>query len=155
EVGMVQLNVTALMEITKLFLPGMKERKWGRILNVASTAAFQPGPQMAVYYATKAFVLSFSQAIGFELKKSGVRVSCLCPGPTKSGFQKEAHMEKSKLFKGLTMDAETVAATGYRGLLRGKPLIVPGMRNKILIFVVRFAPRRLVLWIVWRAQKEG
>src|SRR4028118_836546 len=105
ELQLLQVNVTALTHLTKLFLPQMLQRQRGKILNVASTAAFQPGPLMAVYYASKAYVLSFSQAVGEELRGSGVSVSCLCPGPTTSGFQERAAMQKSRLVSGFMMDS--------------------------------------------------
>src|SRR5207253_1790491 len=113
ELEMIQVNIAALTQLTKLFLRPMVARKSGHILNLASTAAFQPGPLMAVYYATKAYVLSFSEAIADELNGSGVTVTALCPGPTESGFQKRANMEDSKLVRGkLIMDAATVACLG-------------------------------------------
>ncbi len=155
EMEMVQVNIVALTELSKLFLPGMVGRKWGRILNVASTAAFQAGPLMAVYYATKAYVLSFSEAIGFELKKTGVTVTALCPGPTKSGFQSEAKMSKSRLFRGHVMDAETVAEAGFRGMMRGKAIVVPGGRNKFLVFLVRLVPRSIARRAAWLVQREA
>jgi len=112
---------------------------------VASTAGFQPGPMMAVYYATKAYVISFSEAIANELKSSGVTVTCLCPGATDTEFQKRAGMENTVLVKKLKpMDAETVARAGYEGLMSGKTLVIPGVRNRVLAESVRFAPRKLV-----------
>jgi len=146
--GQIQLNVTALTALTRLFLPPMLERHSGRILNVASTAGFQPGPQMAVYYATKAYVISFSEALADELKGSGVTVTCLCPGATDTGFQKRAATEKSLLFKRLKpMDAATVARDGYRALISGKTLAISGFRNWLVAESVRFAPRKLVMAI--------
>ncbi|MCA9922498.1 MAG: SDR family oxidoreductase, partial [Anaerolineales bacterium] len=112
ELNMMQVNMVALTHLTHLFLPGMVERGYGRILNIASTAAFQPGPLMAVYYATKAYVLSFSEAIANELDGTGVTVTALCPGPTESGFQARAAMEDSKLVQSGLMDAATVAKMG-------------------------------------------
>lgn len=117
EADMMQVNMIALTQLTKLILPGMIERKSGKILNVASTAAFQAGPLMAVYYASKAYVLSFSEALANELEGSGVTVTVLCPGPTESGFQKRARMEGVKLFDAVVMDARTVAEVAYRGLM--------------------------------------
>jgi short-subunit dehydrogenase len=142
--GQIQLNITALTQLTKLFLAPMAERHAGRILNVASTAAFQPGPLMAVYYATKAFVLSFSEALADELKSSGVTVTCLCPGPTQTGFQERAAMQGSRLVRMGMMSAKAVALDGYRGMLAGKPLVISGLRNWMVAESVRFAPRRLV-----------
>lgn len=153
ELEMMQLNMIALVHLTKLFLPGMVARGTGEVLNVASTAAFQPGPLMAIYYATKAFVLSFSEALAEEVAGGGVRVSALCPGPTETGFVKAAGMEKSKLFeRGGVMDAPTVAAIGYRGVKRGCRVVVPGIRNKVMAQSVRFAPRRMITSIVKRMQ---
>ncbi len=115
ELQLLQLNIVALTHLTKLFLPGMKTRGYGKILNLASTAAFQPGPLMAVYYASKAYVLSFSEAISEELHGTGVSVTAFCPGPTELGFQKRAAMEESKLVQGGLMSAEAVAKIGYAG----------------------------------------
>lgn len=153
EIGMIELNVTALTELTGLLLPGMVERRRGRILNVASTAAFQPGPLMAVYYASKAFVLSFSEAIANELEGTGVTVTCLCPGPTQTGFQAGAKMEKSKLFQSLpVMSSKEVARAGFEALMAGKTLEVPGLLNKVSAQSPRLAPRGLVVRIVRRMQ---
>ena len=116
--------------------------------NVASTAAFQPGPLLAVYYATKAYVLSFSEAIANELKGTGVAVSVLCPGPTQSGFQKNAKMESSKLFRFGVMKASDVAEIAYREFMGGKTTIIPGLKNKICALSVRLGPRKLVPMIV-------
>jgi short-subunit dehydrogenase len=154
ELQMMQVNMGALTHLTKLFLPGMLKKRMGKILNVASTAAFQPGPLMAVYYATKAYVLSFSQALAEELHGTGVNVTALCPGPTASGFQKRAHMEDSKLFSSQVMDAQTVARLGYRGLMTNKTVVIPGLRNKILVELVRFSPRELVPRVVRNMQKS-
>lgn len=143
--GQVQLNITALTHLTKLFLGPMLDRRAGRIMNVASTAAFQPGPLMAVYYASKAYVLSFSEALANELSGTGVTVTCFCPGATDTNFQKRANLEDSRLFKQIgAMDAKTVARDGYRGLMRGRPLVISGLRNWMVAESVRFAPRRLV-----------
>ncbi|MBZ5600537.1 MAG: SDR family oxidoreductase [Acidobacteriia bacterium] len=142
--GQIQLNITALTQLSKLFLGPMVERHAGRILNVASTAAFQPGPLMAVYYATKAYVLSFSEALANELKPSGITVTCLCPGPTQTGFQERAALQGSRLVKLGMMNAKAVALDGYRGMLAGKPVVISGVRNWFVAESVRFAPRRLV-----------
>jgi uncharacterized protein len=156
ELGMLQLNMTALVVLTKLYLPAMVAAKNGKILNVASTAAFQPGPLMALYYATKAFVLSFSEAIGSELEGTGVTVTALCPGPTATGFQARSKVEKSRLFQRMkVMDARTVAEAGYRGLMAGKPVVIPGLMNKILAQSVRFSPRCLVTKIARKMQEEA
>ena len=143
--GQIQLNITALTHLTKLFLRPMVERGSGRIMNVASTAGFQPGPLMAVYYATKAYVISFSEALANELKDKGVTVTCFCPGPTDTSFQARAGMENSRLAKNIAaMDAETVARDGYRGLMKGKTLVISGFQNWLTAESVRFAPRRMV-----------
>jgi short-subunit dehydrogenase len=143
--GQIQLNVMALTALTRLFVGPMKERRSGKIMNVASTAGFQAGPRMAVYYATKAYVISFSEALASELEGSGVVVSCLCPGPTDTGFQKRAAMQNTTLArKPGTMDAKSVAVDGYRGLMAGKTLVISGMRNWLVAESVRFAPRKVV-----------
>jgi short-subunit dehydrogenase len=143
--GQIQLNIAALTQLSKLFLGPMLERHSGRILNVASTAGFQPGPLMAVYYATKAYVISFSEALANELKNSGVTVTCLCPGVTDTGFQGRAGTEKTLLFKAMRpMDAKTVARDGYRGLMAGKTLVISGFRNWLVTEALRISPRKLV-----------
>jgi len=143
--GQIQLNITALTLLTRLFLPAMIERRSGKIMNVASTAAFQPGPMMAVYYATKAYVLSFSEAIADELRNTGVCVTCFCPGPTLTEFQKRAQTENTRVLKQFRpMDAKTVAADGYRALMANKTLAISGFKNWIAAESVRFAPRKAV-----------
>jgi uncharacterized protein len=153
--GQIQLNVMALTQLTRLFLPPMVQRRSGRIMNVASTAAFQPGPGMAVYYATKAYVLSFSEAIANELRHSGVTVTCFCPGATHTGFAKRAGTEKSRLFKQLgAMDADKVALDGYRALMGGRTLAISGVHNWLVAQSTRFAPRSLVTAVSrWVAEK--
>ena len=152
---MIQVNVAALTELVKRVLPGMLGRRRGRILNVASTAAFQPGPLMAVYYATKAYVLSFSEALANELSGTGVTVTALCPGPTITEFQKTAGVEKTALFTGpLVMDAAAVARAGYRGMLRGQRLVIPGVANNVLVQALRVSPRRLATAIIRRIQES-
>lgn len=142
---MLQLNVVALTHLTHLFLPGMVERRRGRILNVASTAAFQPGPLMAVYYATKAYVLSFTSAIASELDGTGVTVTTLCPGPTQSEFQEISEMSQSKLVRGrkLPTSAE-VAEYGYQAMQQGKRVAVHGFSNRVLAFSTRLLPSKLL-----------
>jgi short-subunit dehydrogenase len=143
--GQIELNVTALTHLTKLFLSPMLERKSGKILNVASTAGFQPGPLMAVYYATKAYVISFSEALANELQGTGVTVTCLCPGATDTEFQSRAGTEQTTLFRKMRpMDASEVARDGYRALLKGKPLVISGLRNRLLMESLRISPRRIV-----------
>ena len=155
ELEMMQVNMVALVHLTKLFLPEMLSRKSGRVLNVASTAAFQPGPLMAVYYATKAYVLSFSEALANELAGTGVTVTTLCPGPTLTDFQRRAGVSETPLFRGpLTMDAATVARAGYRAMLRGDGLVVPGIGNNVLMQALRITPRRLATAIARRIQEK-
>lgn len=150
---MIQLNVVALMHMTKLFLKPMLERRQGRILNVASIAAFQPGPLMSIYYATKAFVLSFSESLSRELKGSGVTVTALCPGPTWTGFGDVASLEKSKLFSSMKVTTpDKVAAYGYRAVMKGHPVAIHGSLNKLTIFSIRLAPRSLVREVIYRMQ---
>ena len=150
----IQLNVTTLTHLTRLYLPAMIARKSGRILNVASTAGFQPGPLMAVYYATKAYVLHLSEAIANELQDSGVTVTCLCPGPTETEFQARAKISGIRLTKFGTMDARTVAEDGYRALMRGEPVAISGFKNWLVAQSVRFAPRRMVAAIARKLQEE-
>jgi len=144
-IGQINLNVTALTELTRLFVPAMIARRSGRIMNVASTAGFQPGPLMAVYYATKAYVISFSEAIANELQHSGVTVTCFCPGATHTGFAKRAGTEQSRLFKQLGgMSAEKVAQQGYRAVMEGRTLAISGVHNWLVAQSTRFAPRKMV-----------
>jgi hypothetical protein len=154
ELQMIQLNISALTHLTGLFLPEMIARGHGKIINVASTAAFQPGPLMAVYYASKAFVLSFSEAIANELQGTGVIVSALCPGPTESGFQARADMQDSKLVQNGLMDAATVAEAGYRGLQRGETVVIPGLKNQLGALAPRLLPRKLVTRVVRNVQER-
>jgi uncharacterized protein len=153
--GQIHLNVTALTHLTRLFLPPMLARHSGKIMNVASTAAFQPGPLMAVYYATKAYVLSFSEALANELDGSGVVVTCFCPGATDTGFAHRAGVENARLFKKFGgMNAETVARDGYRGLMAGRTLVFSGLHNRLVAESVRFAPRKLATAVSrWVAEK--
>ncbi len=151
---MVGLNVGALTDLTRLFLPGMIARRSGHILNIASTAAFQPGPLMAVYYATKAYVVSFSEAVHNEAKEFGVKVACLCPGPTKTEFAERAQMNSTKLFSsGMVMSAAEVAAIGYRGMIKGKPLVIAGRMNAVGAFLTRFAPLSLTAAMARKVQE--
>lgn len=152
---MVQVNDMTLMRLTRLFLPQMTERKSGKILNVASVASFAPGPLMSVYYASKAFVLSFSEALSVELKPYGVSVTALCPGPTKTGFENAASLQKSGLFKNLkNADAAKTAAFGYKKMKKGKVVAVHGAGNRFLVRLMKFAPRSLVRKYVYKIQKE-
>lgn len=155
ESRMIQVNVSALAELTKLFLPEMRRRGAGRILNVASTAAFAPGPFMAIYYATKAFVVSFSHAIASELADTGVTVTVLCPGPTPTGFQKTAGIERSGLFQGPTMSAEDVAREGFDAMMEGRAEIIAGSRNRWMILGTRLAPRTLLAKLTRRMNADA
>jgi short-subunit dehydrogenase len=150
----IQLNVTTLTHLTRLYLPAMMERQSGGILNVASTAAFQPGPLMAVYFATKAYVLHFSEALANELRGSGITVTCLCPGATATEFHKRANATGMRLLNFGTMDARTVAEDGYRAMLAGKPVVISGFKNWLLAQSVRFSPRRLVTAIARKTQER-
>ncbi|HJZ57394.1 MAG TPA: SDR family oxidoreductase [Gemmataceae bacterium] len=153
---MIQVNVVALTELTGLFLPGMRARGRGKILNVGSVAGFQPGPFMTVYYATKAFVNSFSEALSEELRGMGITVTCLAPGPTTSEFGEVSGMAATKMFTlGKVMGARPVAEAGVRGMKRGQRMVVTGLRNKLLVFFERFAPRGLVIRIVrWMQERR-
>jgi uncharacterized protein len=144
QLEMIQVNVSALTALTRLFLPGMLARNRGGILNVGSTAGFQPGPYMSVYYATKAYVLHFTEALAEEVRKTDLRISCLAPGPTKTGFADVADMGHARLFRLGAMSAETVAKIGYRGFRRGKVIVVAGLRNWLLVQAPRVSPRFLV-----------
>ena len=152
---MINLNMLALTQLTHLFLPDMLKRKSGKIMNVASTAAFQPGPLMSVYYASKAYVLFFSEAIANELEGTGVTVTALCPGPTKSGFQKAANVEHSKMLNAKSIPtSKKVAEYGYKAMMKGKHVAVHGFMNKELTFFSRRAPKKFILKTV-RRMNEG
>lgn len=150
-----QVNMVSLTLLTKLFLKDMIKNKSGKILNVSSIAAFQPGPLMAVYYATKAYVLSFSEALSDELKGTGVSITALCPGPTHTNFVNASKMHESKLFKSsYVMSAENVAQCGYKGLMKGKRVVIPGLRNTILSAAARIIPHPLSLVVARKFQEE-
>jgi short-subunit dehydrogenase len=149
EQAMMDLNITTLTRLTKLLLPGMVRRKRGRIMNVAFTAAFQPGPYMAVYYATKAYVLYYSEAIAEELKDTGVTVTVLCPGPTVSGFQDKANMHESGLVKGRKLPtSKDVADYAVPAMMAGKRVAIHGIMNWIMAQSIRFAPRDMTTKLV-------
>jgi short-subunit dehydrogenase len=141
ELEMVQVNVAALVHLTGLLLPPMVSRRSGRILNIGSTAGFQPGPFMAVYYATKAFVNSFTEALAFELAGTGVTATVSCPGATATEFSKVAGTDRSRLFKMGAMSAGEVAAHAYRAMMAGRIIAIPGVRNKLTLQVQRISPR--------------
>lgn len=154
--GQISLNVVALTELTRLFLPGMIERRFGRVMNVASTAGFQPGPLMAVYYATKAYVISFSEAIANEARNSGVTVTCFCPGATETGFGARAGNDKTRIFKRANvMSADKVALDGYRAVMEGRTLVISGVQNWLVAQSTRFAPRKLVTTISRWVSESG
>jgi hypothetical protein len=155
ELKMIQLNLTSVVELTKRFLPAMIARRSGRVLNVASTAAFVPGPWMSIYYASKAFVLSFSEAIDYELKPHGITVTTLCPGPTESEFKVRAGSQRSRLFEAFVMDAASVARVGYDGMMNGKLVAIPGLRNKMVPVAARLTPRSMVAKLSHRAARPS
>lgn len=156
ERDMIALNIVSLTYLSKVFAEKFAHAGYGHIVNVASTAAFQPGPLMAVYFATKSYVLHFSEAIATELRGSGVRVTALCPGPTASKFQEAAAMTESKLVQGKKLPtAAQVAHYGYKAMKRGKVVAIHGTSNKISTYAVRFLPRRTVRAIVHRAQSKS
>ena len=156
QLQMINLNITTLTYLTHLFLPSMVKRKRGRVLNVASTAAFQPGPLMAVYYATKAYVLHFSEAIANELSGTGVTVTALCPGATESGFQAAADMQESKLVKGRKLpSSRDVAQYGYKAMMQGKTVAIHGTMNFLMANSVRFTPRNLVVKVARMVQDKS
>jgi len=149
QLGMIDLNDRALVELTHIYWPSMLASGRGGVLNVASTAAFQPGPLMAIYYASKAFVLSFSEALWEEARGTGVKVSCLCPGPTVSKFRERAGTGKTKLSRaGTPMPSMVVAQMGYDGWQANRRVVVTGTRNRVVATLVRFLPRATVLRMV-------
>ncbi|KSU89107.1 short-chain dehydrogenase [Bacillus sp. VT 712] len=153
EADMIDLNIKTLTYLTKLFLPEMVERNQGRILNIASVASFLPGPLMAVYYATKAYVLSFTEALENELKDTNITISALCPGPTKTGFSDRANLSGSKLFESGALHVEDVAKVGYEQFMRGKTIIILGAKFKVATMLPRFFPRKLITKVV-RSMQE-
>lgn len=154
EIAMVQVNVTALMHLSKLFIAPMLKRRAGYVLNVASTAAFFPGPMHSVYYASKAFVLSFSQALAEELDRSGISVTCLCPGPTETEFAQVAGIKTVRLPNLDVAEAADVAEFGYRAMKARWRVAVPGARNKLVVQAQRFVPRRLIARAIGRMQRR-
>lgn len=141
---MLQVNVHAVIDLTRAVLPGMLNRGRGRILNVASTAAFQPGPWFAAYYASKAFVLSFSESLSEEVRNKGVTVTALCPGPIRTGFHRRAGVRETPWLRYASMDAARVADCGYRAMRRGRAVAVPGWGNRAAYWAVRLSPRAWV-----------
>ncbi|MFH1250882.1 MAG: SDR family oxidoreductase [bacterium] len=155
---MLQLNITSLTHLTRLVSKDMLDRNSGKIMNVASTAAFQPGPLMAVYYASKAYVLSFSQALDQELKDTNIHVSALCPGATATGFQELAELENSKLMNQMSlmgiMTAEEVATITYNKFMKGKRIIIPGIMNKVGVFANRLFSRKFMTKVIHKMQES-
>jgi len=155
QLAMLQVNITSLTHLTGLLLPGMIERRRGGVLNVASTAAFQPGPGMAVYYASKAYVLSFSEALAEELAGTGVTVTAVCHGPTTTNFGIAANMKTLGLVQKVSMTAEAVARQGHRAYRDGKVVVINGFRNAFPAFLVRLLPRAVVRKIARRLNNVG
>jgi len=154
EAEMLQVNIVAVTHLTKLFLPQIRARQ-GKVLNVASTAAFQPGPFMAVYYATKAYLLSFTEALAEELEGTGVTVTCLCPGPVKTNFQRRAYLEDTRVVNSpLFVDVRDVARIGYEGMHRGKRIVIPGWKNRVGVEMLRISPRATVTKVVRKIQEK-
>lgn len=154
EEALIDINIKALTKLTKYFLPKIIECKNGGILNVASTAAFCSGPRMAAYYASKAYVLNLTEAIYEECKDSGIKISCLCPGPVKTTFQDKAGIKKSESAKKYLMDAEEVAKVSYKDFKKGKLIIIPGMKNKLLVIGNKLLPRRISRKIILKTNKK-
>lgn len=154
EEALIDINIKVLTKLTKYFLPKIIECKNGGILNVASTAAFCSGPRMAAYYASKAYVLNLTEAIYEECKDSGIRISCLCPGPVKTTFQDKAGIKKSESAKKYLMDSEEVAKVSYKDFKKGKLIIIPGMKNKLLVIGNKLLPRRISRKIILKTNKK-
>lgn len=153
---MIQLHILLLTQLTKLVLKDMVKNKSGKILNISSMAAFQPGPLMAVYYATKAYILSFSEAIAREVKTAGVTVTALCPGPTKTNFQKTVGSEQSILVKRNWLSSpEKVVQYGYKAMMQGKTIAIPVFFDRILLTAQRFLSRKIVTTIMYQLQKKN
>ncbi len=144
QMDMLQVNAAALTHLTSLFLPGIVERGYGGILNVGSLAGFQPGPNLAVYYATKAYVLSYTEALAEEITNPNIKISCLAPGPVRTEFGEKSDLEDSLLFKMSLLDMEPVVEAGYQGFRKGKTIVIPGIKQQIVPFLNRFTPRILV-----------
>ena len=154
EEELIDINIKALTRLTKYFLPNMIKNKSGGILNVASTAAFASGPRMATYYASKAYVLNLTEAIHEEVKDYGIKVSCLCPGPVRTSFQRKAGINKSEKAKKYLMDADIVARIGYEEFKKGKVIIIPGFKNKILVRSNKILPRYISRKIILKTNKK-
>ncbi|MGO9305158.1 MAG: SDR family NAD(P)-dependent oxidoreductase [Candidatus Korobacteraceae bacterium] len=153
ESEMIHVNIVALTHLSKLFLPQIRARE-GKLLNVASVAAFAAGPYMAIYYASKAFVLHFSEALAEELSGTGTTVTCLCPGPVITNFQQRAHLGESHTKSPLLVDVREVARAGYEGMKQGKRLVIPGWKNRLLTEGLRLTPRSLVTKVISRMHES-
>ena len=154
EEALIDINIKALTQLTKYFLPKIVECKNGGILNVASTAAFCSGPRMAAYYASKAYVLNLTEAIYEEYKDNGIKISCLCPGPVKTSFQGKAGIKKSEAAKKYLMDAEEVAKVCYKDFNKGKLIIIPGMKNRLLVMGNKILPRSISRKIILKTNRK-
>jgi short-subunit dehydrogenase len=153
EAEMIQVNVVALTRLSKLFLPQIRARE-GKVLNVASAAAFLPGPYMAIYYASKAFVLHFSEALAEELAGTGATVTCLCTGPVKTNFQDRARLGDTSLAQGpLLVDVREVALAGYQGMKQGRRVVIPGWKNRIVVELLRASPRSMMAKVVSKVHR--
>ena len=152
---LIDINIKSLTELTKLFLPSMMENGEGAILNVASTAAFCAGPKMGVYYASKAYVLSFTEALYEEVKDKGIKVSCLCPGAVNTEFQDKAGIKKNKIAEKNLMSPKEVARIAFRDFNKGKTIIIPGFKNKLMVYLNKFMPRALSRKIILFMNKES
>lgn len=150
QLDMVQVNVTTPTHLTRLFLPGIVERGYGGILNVGSLAGFQPGPNLAVYFATKAYILSYTEALAEEISNPDIKISCLAPGPVRTEFGEKSDLEDTLLFKISLMDVEPVVRAGYEGFRKGKVIVIPGFKQQIVPFLNRFAPRSMARKIAKR-----
>lgn len=153
DLEMIDVNIKSLTAMLKFFIPHLIQNGGGGIMNVASTAAFQPGPLMSVYYASKAYVLSLSQALRVELKPYNIRVITLCPGPTATNFQSKAQVKKADIAKNAMMTADKVAKEAYVGFIKGKDIIIPGSGNKFLVYSSKLLPRKLISYIILRVNK--
>ncbi len=149
ESRMMQVLIHTPLEINRWILPQMKERKAGKIMHIASTAAFQPGPFLSIYYAAKAFIYSYSEALRYELRESGITVTTLCPGPTKTRFNTKAGIRETRWILWFSMTSESVAKAGFTGLMKGKAIIIPGISNQIAALAIRFIPKK------WATQISG
>ena len=154
EEALIDINIKALTQLTKYFLPKIIDYKNGGVLNVASTAAFCSGPRMAAYYASKAYVLNLTEAIYEEYKGNGINISCLCPGPVKTSFQGKAGIKKSESAKKYLMDAEEVAKVCYKDFNKGKLIIIPGIKNKLLVMGNKLLPRSISRKIILKTNRK-